>query len=181
MVIRHILALGAGFLLSSADLQTATPPALSGIWQSESCVTQERAGTRTSSRSTFVFLDDEWALELNQYSDATCTTPALRAFLIGRYRAIRPSTVVQGAYDADFGFTRKRLTLYSEALLAEANRGACGKRTLDTRSRRGRVSNGMLVGRARFSMHPGVRFGESRRRPAASGRAPARRPRSVLH
>ena len=139
MVIHHMLAMGAGFLLSSANLQTANPPALTGIWESERCVIQERAGTRTSSRSTFVFLDDEWALELIQYSDAACTTPSLRAFFQGRYRVIRPSTVVQGAYDADFGFTRKRLTLYADALLAEANRGACGERTW-TRGREEDVS-----------------------------------------
>jgi hypothetical protein len=29
MVIHHMLALGAGFLLSSANLQTTTPPAMS--------------------------------------------------------------------------------------------------------------------------------------------------------
>jgi hypothetical protein len=57
----------------------------------------------------------------------------------GRYRVIRPSTVVQGAYDADFGFMRKRLTLYADALLAEANRSACGKRTW-TRGREEDVS-----------------------------------------
>ena len=139
MVVHHMLAMGAGFLLSSANLQIANPPALTGIWESERCVVQERAGTRTGSTSRFVFLDDEWALELIQYSDAACTTPSLRAFFQGRYRVIRPSTVVQGAYDADFGFTRKRLTLYADALLAEANRGACGERTW-TRGREEDVS-----------------------------------------
>ena len=72
-------------------------------------------------------------------SDAACTTPSLRAFFQGRYRVIRPSTVVQGAYDADFGFTRKRLTLYAVELLAEANRGACGERSW-TRGREEDVS-----------------------------------------
>ena len=32
MVIHHMLALAAGFLLSSANLQTTNPPALTGIW-----------------------------------------------------------------------------------------------------------------------------------------------------
>ena len=66
MVVHQMLAMGAGFLLSSASLQTADPPALIGIWESERCVIRERAGTRTSSTSRFVFLDDEWALELIQ-------------------------------------------------------------------------------------------------------------------
>jgi hypothetical protein len=139
MVIHHLLAMGAGLMVSSLSLQATSPPALTGIWESDRCVIQERAGARTSSRSTFVFLDDEWALELIQYSDAACATPSLRAFFQGRYRVIRPSTVVPGAYDADFGFTRKRLTLYADALLADANRGGCGERSW-TRGREEDVS-----------------------------------------
>jgi Adenomatosis polyposis coli down-regulated 1 len=128
MVMDYVLAIGFALLLSSLNLQT-NAPTLTGIWESDRCVIQERGGTRTSSRSAFVFLDDEWALEFIQYSDAACKVPALRAFFQGRYRVVRPSTAVQGAYDADFGFSRKRLTLYADALLAEANRGGCGDRT----------------------------------------------------
>jgi Adenomatosis polyposis coli down-regulated 1 len=128
MVVHYVLAIGFALLLSSLNLQT-NPPALTGIWESDRCVIQERGGTRTSSWSAFVFLDEEWALEFIQYSDAACKTPALRAFFQGRYRVVQPSTVVQGAHDADFGFSRKRLTLYADALLAEANRGGCGHRT----------------------------------------------------
>lgn len=139
MVTHQVLAMGAALLLSNGNLQTTNPPALTGIWESAGCVIQEREGTRTSSWSTFVFLDDEWALELIQYSDAACTTPALRAFFQGRYRVIRPSSVVQGAHDADFGFSRKRLTLYADALVSAANRGGCGDRSW-TRGREEDVS-----------------------------------------
>src|SRR5262245_2075811 len=68
MVIPHVLELVAGLLLPAAAVLTTNPPAIAGIWESEGCVVQ-RDLTRTSSRSTFVFLENEWALELVQYSD----------------------------------------------------------------------------------------------------------------
>jgi len=135
----------AGALLSGADLQTTSqsmPAALSiaGIWESERCVVQERDGVRTSSRSLFVFLEREWALEFTQYSDAACTMPSLQAFFQGRYSIARPSSVVSGAHDANFGFSSKRLTLYDDELLARANEGKCGKRAW-TRGREEDVSS----------------------------------------
>jgi Adenomatosis polyposis coli down-regulated 1 len=131
--------------LSDANLHTRsqstiTAISITGIWESERCVVQERNGMRTSSRSTFVFLDGEWALEFTQYSDAACTTPSLRAFFQGRYRITEPSSVVSGAHDANFGFSMKRLTLYDDGLLTQANRGACGKRVW-TRGREEDVSS----------------------------------------
>jgi Adenomatosis polyposis coli down-regulated 1 len=139
MVIHHVLAIVVGVLVSGAHLHMTSQPAITGIWQNERCVVQEQNGMRTSSRSTFVFLDTEWALEFTQYSDAACTTPSLRAFFRGRYRIIGPSSVVPGAHDADFGFSTKRLTLYADGLLTQANSGACGKRAW-TRGREEDVS-----------------------------------------
>jgi hypothetical protein len=122
----------AGMLVQSADghttsQSTITAMSIAGIWESERCVVQERDGIRTGSISLFVFLESEWALELTQYSDAACTTPSLRAFFQGRYRIAGPSSAVSGAHRANFGFSIKRLTLYDEGLLAQANRGVCGK------------------------------------------------------
>lgn len=135
----YILALFIGLLVSGASPQT-NPPAMMGIWQSERCDVQERNATRTSSRSVFVFLESEWALEFTQYSDAACTMPALRAYFQGRYRITRPSSLVPGAHEATFGFSSKRLALYGEGLLAQANGGACGARTW-TRGREEDVSS----------------------------------------
>jgi hypothetical protein len=135
----------AGMLVSGNSLQTTSQPtitaiSITGIWESEHCVVQERNGMRTSSRSTFVFLDSEWALEFTQYSDAACTTPSLRGFFQGRYRIAGPSSAVPGARHANFGFSVKRLTLYDEDLLAQANRGGCGNRAW-TRGREEDVSS----------------------------------------
>jgi hypothetical protein len=127
MIIHLVLGSIAALLVSGANLPTTRQLAIGGIWQSDRCVVQERNGIRTSSKSIFVFLESEWALEFTQYSDDACTTPSLRAFFQGRYRIARPSSVVAGAHDADFGFSTKRLTLYADALLTQANSGACGK------------------------------------------------------
>ena len=80
-----------------------------------------------SSRSTFVFLGREWALEFVQFGDDQCTRPTSRAFFTGHYEITQPSRVVSSAHDATFGFSYKAVTLYDESLLAEANR-ACGGR-----------------------------------------------------
>jgi hypothetical protein len=98
-----------------------------GFWDSEECVVQERDGTRTSSKSAFVFLGREWGLEFVQFGDDHCARPALKAFFTGQYEITQPSRVVAAAHDATFGFAYKALTIYDESLLAEANR-ACGGR-----------------------------------------------------
>ncbi len=128
MLQKYVLALFIGLPVSGTSFQTTNPPAITGIWESERCDVQERNGTRTSSRSVFVFLENEWALEFTQYSDEACRTPSLRAFFQGRYRITRPSSLVPGAHEATFGFSSKRLTLYADGLLAQANGGACGGR-----------------------------------------------------
>jgi hypothetical protein len=135
MLVHQVLGVFvASVVLSGANFQSPsnasiTASSIAGIWESERCEVQEPNGKQTSSRSVFVFLDGEWALEFTQYSDAACATPSLRAFFHGRYRITEPSSAVAGAYHATFGFTVKRLTLYDDGLLAQANRGACGTRT----------------------------------------------------
>jgi Adenomatosis polyposis coli down-regulated 1 len=134
MHIHYPLALFVGVLIPAATLHASsqssiTAISITGIWESESCVVQQRNGMRTGSRSVFVFLDSEWALEFTQYADPECKTPTLRAFFQGRYRLGGPSRVVPGAHDANFGFSMKRLTLYDDGLLAQANRGGCGEAT----------------------------------------------------
>jgi hypothetical protein len=135
MVIPNVFGLlVSGLVVSGANGQTTgqstiTAISIAGIWETERCVVQERNGARTSSRSTFVFLDTEWALEFTQYADAACETPSMRAFFQGRYRIGEPSSTVPGAYHANFGFSVKRLALYDDELLAQVNRGACGTRT----------------------------------------------------
>jgi Adenomatosis polyposis coli down-regulated 1 len=135
MAISYVFGLlVSGLVASGVNVQTSgqstiTATSVSGIWETERCVVEERNGIRTRSRSTFVFLDTEWALEFTQYADAACETPSLRAFFQGRYRIGEPSSTVPGAYHANFGFSVKRLALYDDELLAQVNRGACGTRT----------------------------------------------------
>jgi hypothetical protein len=132
MLIQHILGIFVGGLVLSGvnfhntSQSSITAISIAGIWENERCDVQERNGRQSSSSSVFVFLDGEWALEFTQYSDGACTMPSLRAFFHGRYRITEPSSAVAGAYHATFGFSLKRLTLYDDDLLAQANRGGCG-------------------------------------------------------
>jgi hypothetical protein len=119
-----------GFLTDAAGGQNAAAaPAITGMWETERCVVQEREGSRTSSKSVFVFLAREWSIEVTQFADGECARPTMKAFFSGSYTISKLSPSVAGAYDATFGFSYKALTLYDEALLAQVNRGACGART----------------------------------------------------
>jgi hypothetical protein len=124
----YLLSLLAG--LSLADIQAGDSPAprLAGTWENERCVTVVREGRTSSSKSRFTFRVGEWTLEFTQYADGECRTPALRAFFEGPYQIERPSTGVPGAHDVTFGFARKRVALYQQGLLVQANDGACGPR-----------------------------------------------------
>jgi hypothetical protein len=127
MFIATLLALLIGTLVSDLAAQPSTTPKVIGFWESETCVVQEREGTRTSSKSAFAFLDREWALEFVQFVDDQCVRPTMKAFFTGQYQITRPSHVVTAAHDATFGFSYKAVTLYDQTLLAEANR-VCGGR-----------------------------------------------------
>src|SRR5262245_42667329 len=109
MLIQYVLGVFVGgLMLSGTSIQNANQSSsnaisIAGIWESERCEVQERNGRQTSSRSVFVFLDGEWALEFTQFSDAACMTPSLRAFFHGRYRIKEPSGSLAGAYVETFG------------------------------------------------------------------------------
>ena len=107
--------------------QSKPAPAVVGLWESETCVVQDRDGNRTSSKSTFVFLGREWALEFVQFADDRCMRPTMKAFLTGQYEITEPSSVVPMAHDATFGFSQKAVTLYDQSLIAEANRVCSGR------------------------------------------------------
>jgi hypothetical protein len=123
-----LLALGFGVMLSGLAAQPRVAPAVLGVWESERCVVQERGGIRTSSKSVFVFLAHDWAVEFVQFADDQCTRPSMKVFFTGQYELAQRSAVVTSAHDATFGFSYKAVTLYDETLLAEANRGVCGRR-----------------------------------------------------
>jgi hypothetical protein len=127
MVVATVLALLIGTMVSGLAPQPTITPRVIGFWESEACVVQERDGARTGSKSTFVFLGREWALEFVQFADDQCARPTLKAFFTGQYQIAKPSRVIPSAHDATFGFSYKAVTLYDDSLLAEANR-ACGGR-----------------------------------------------------
>jgi hypothetical protein len=128
MLMRTLVALFIGASVSDLATQPQAAAAVLGVWESEGCVVQERGGVRTSSKSTFIFLDRDWALEFVQFSDDQCSRPTLKAFFSGPYQITQPSPVLAGANDATFGFSYKAVTLYDESLLAQANKGVCGRR-----------------------------------------------------
>src|SRR5262245_16379302 len=69
MATSTVLALLISAMGFDLSVQPQAAPAVIGVWESESCVVQERGGGRTSSKSVFTFLEREWALEFVQFAD----------------------------------------------------------------------------------------------------------------
>src|SRR5262245_6897527 len=97
MLISTVLALMTNAIVFAFLAQPQSRLALHGIWESEGCVVQERGGVRTSSKSVFVFLDREWALEVVQFADDHCAQRTMKAFLTGPYHISEDMSVVAGA------------------------------------------------------------------------------------
>ena len=135
-----MLAFFIGLPVSGASVQTTNLPAITGIWESERCDVQERNGTRTSSRSVFVFLESEWALEFTQVLGRRVHDAFAAGLLPGSVSNHSTLESGAGAHEATFGFSSKRLTLYGDGPLAQANGGACGARAW-TRGREEDVSS----------------------------------------
>ncbi len=163
----------------AAGQSAAAAPVLTGIWESERCAVQEREGSRTSSKSLFVFLAREWAIEVTQFADAECMRPAMKAFFSGSYTITQPSAAVAGAYDATFGFSYKALTLSTRC---------CWRRSIAERAARGPGSAAsrrtfqrqVVMGRAGLRVRAGIRPREADgtavvpRRAAETGTGPLR-------
>jgi hypothetical protein len=152
--------------------QSKPAPAVFGLWESETCVVQDRDGNRTSSKSTFVFLGREWALEFLQFADDRCTRPTMKAFLAGQYQITEPSSVVPMAHDATFGFSQEgRHPLRPVAHCRSQPR--VQRAYLETGRATGRDDDGLFVGDTGLGMSAGIRSRPGRRQPPVSGRAAA--------
>ncbi len=71
----------------------------------------EDLGNGTFARREFTFFENTWSLYFTMYLDVELKYPVYRFHAEGFFEVDSPSSVVEGAYNAMFGFHRKTLTL----------------------------------------------------------------------
>jgi hypothetical protein len=121
---RFITALLAVPLLAcGASSGGAAPaPSLAGRWVSDTC---EASGTNYFKRD-FTMTDTTWDLAFSIYGDATCGTKVLSVAIGGDYAIGDPSSVVPGARQAEFRFTRRTTTPLAQPLVDLLTQSKCG-------------------------------------------------------
>jgi hypothetical protein len=125
---RILVLLGS---LSFATACTDDPPAsetseLQGQWRSANC---EDVGGGYFLIRQFTFDDTHWQVDVSIFHDAACTAPAFDHTEGGEVDVLGPSTLVAGAYEANFGEATKTLTMRDPAVAGYVNSlppGSCG-------------------------------------------------------
>ena len=99
---------------------------LQGQWSSAGC---EDVGGGFFLIRRFTFEDTHWQVDVSIYHDAACTAPAFDHTEGGEVDVLGESTLVAGAYEANFGEATKTLTMRDPAIAGFVNSqpaGACG-------------------------------------------------------
>jgi hypothetical protein len=114
-----LVSIGVGPLAQSrSDVQ------LAGVWKSQA---PEDVGNGMYSIRRFTFTEKSWGVEAVFYNDEKLTTPLLSFKAEGPYRLGDASSVVIGARNAVFSFSKKSLTLFSSdpAIIERFNLANC--------------------------------------------------------
>ncbi|MBF0336231.1 MAG: hypothetical protein HQL05_00215 [Nitrospirae bacterium] len=95
------------------------------VWGSKGA---EDQGNGTFARREFTFFENTWSLYFTLYLDAELKSPVFRFHAEGFFEVDSPSSVVEGAYNAMFGFQKKTLTLRTsdEKIINSFGFGGCG-------------------------------------------------------
>ncbi|MBF0536651.1 MAG: hypothetical protein HQL03_00185 [Nitrospirae bacterium] len=96
-----------------------------GSWKSKGA---EDLGNGTFGTREFGFTEDSWKLRFTLYGDADLKYPVFAFGAEGEFQVESPSSVVKGAYNALFGFSKKTLTLLTsdEQIINSLGFGGCG-------------------------------------------------------
>jgi predicted small secreted protein len=111
-------------LISNAQAEVTTISQLIGIWKSAA---PEDIGNGNYTTREFTFTDKLWEVEAVFYSDQQLSTPLFSFTAKGTYRLLDESSVVAGATNAVFSFSKKSVTLLSSdpAIVSRFNLASC--------------------------------------------------------
>ena len=120
-----LLAVGCGTAQSNqdepkkqgVDLQEDEPLDITGEWLS-ACTP---AGDGTAFVLDFDIAEESWDLDYIVYGDEACANKNVTVAITGPYTVGQPSKRVSRAYEAEFGFTSKRVTPHNEGMVGYLN------------------------------------------------------------
>lgn len=98
---------------------------LAGQWISAACEAASASAERSIRRS-FQFSDWSWRVDVAIYQGAACATPLAGISIAGVYALTGMSSVVPGAREGTFSYTRKSAAALSEAGAALLTNSKCG-------------------------------------------------------
>jgi hypothetical protein len=110
-----------------AGAQDAAPAQsmLGGQWISAACEAPSASAERSIRRS-FQFSDWSWRVDVAIYQGAACATPLAGISIAGVYALTGTSSVVPGAREGTFSYTRKSAAALSEAGATLLTSSKCG-------------------------------------------------------
>ena len=107
------------------DAQAA--PNVTGHWTSACFPSPQADGSTLYGRIDLVGTDpNHWTLDYVLHGDAQCSAKVVTTSIHGEYEVIDPSTVVQGAWNARFGFDDKTITPFVQPVADALGAAKCG-------------------------------------------------------
>lgn len=124
-------ALTAALFAAACSPTPSTPPAssapaLAGRWVSACTPSPQADGSTQYLVLDFTLGAADWKLDYRVHADAACSTRLVTIAIDGDYLLERPSTTVEGAWEARFGFRHKTVTPHVDGVVAALTAGKCG-------------------------------------------------------
>lgn len=103
-------------------------PVLAGKFANEGCLAMPAAdGTTNYTTLAFELSAATWALDAVMYGDETCSAKQGTIHVEGPYTIGNPALAVPGAFEVDFGFSKRTVTPHVDGFIALLQSLSCGK------------------------------------------------------
>jgi hypothetical protein len=94
---------------ATAGGDASAAPNLAGRWVSDCIPSPQADGSTQYFRLDFDLRASDWDLDYVVHADAACEVPLVTVAIAGPYALERPSSSVEGAWEARFGFASKTI------------------------------------------------------------------------
>lgn len=106
----------------------AAKPVLVGKFANDGCLASPNAdGTTNYMTLAFDITPSTWAIDVVMYGDEACSAKQGTIRMEGPYTIGNPSVSVPGAFEGDFGFTKRTVTPHVDGFIALLQSLSCGK------------------------------------------------------
>jgi hypothetical protein len=94
---------------ATAGGDASAAPSLAGQWLSDCTPSPQADGSTQYFRLDFQLSASDWEVDYVVHADADCAVPLVTVAIAGPYELERPSSSVDGAWEARFGFASKTI------------------------------------------------------------------------